>query len=146
MNPVSPIRHTRFVTLSEVMPIRARVYRTGPDPDDPDLGPCWHWRCPGCDMSGNGCLHTVLHEPGTWRAAFCGGFQHVHRRHPRPVGPGVAEHTTMHGRRRCDWGQPTERDLRYATQILCGHIGMPRGDEAREFAREVLALAGRRTP
>jgi hypothetical protein len=128
----------------------ARVYRTAGDPSDPELGPCWHWRCSGCGTQSLGCAHTVLHEPGTWAAAFCGGFHHVHTEHPRPRRSGIAlpgwDHTVMFGRRRCDWSPPAASHLEHASWVLCGRTGMPRGAPARDFAREVLALAGRRTP
>jgi hypothetical protein len=127
--------------------VRAQVRRIPQDPDDPELKPCWSWRCNTCGTQGNGCMHTVLHEPGSWRAAMCGGIHHVHTDHFTPRHPpGAAEHTTMLGRRRCDWSPPSERDLRWATWVLCGRQGMPHGDLPREIAREVLALAGRRTP
>jgi hypothetical protein len=124
----------------------ARIYRT----TDPELGACWHWRCQQCRMQSLGCAHTVLHEPGTWRAAFCGGFHHIHTEHPRPRRSGIAlpgwDHTIMFGRRRCDWSPPATSQLEHASWVLCGRVGMPRGAPARDFAREVLALAGRRTP
>lgn len=127
--------------------VRVRVFRIPQDPDDPELGPCWSWRCPGCDQQGNGCLHQVLHTPGSWAAAFCGGFQHVHRRHPRPGVPqGEHFHTTLGGRRRCDWGATTDAQRAFASYVLCGRTGYPGGPLAREVAREVLALAGIRTP
>lgn len=128
-------------------PAYARVYRTGQDPDDPELGPCWHWRCSDCGMQSNGCYHTVLHEVGSWRAVMCGGFHHVHTEHPRrPAVQGEHPHDTLNGRRRCDWTMPTEEQRAFASYVLCGHTGYPRGERAREMAREVLALAGIRTP
>lgn len=127
--------------------VRARVYRTDGDPEDPEVGPCWHWRCEGCRMQSSGCLHTVLHEPGTWRAAMCGGLHHVHTEHERrPAVQGEHPHTVLGGRRRCDWTPPSEHQLRFAALVLCGRTGYPRGHLAREIAREVLALAGRRAP
>lgn len=124
-------------------PIKARVYRTSGNPDDPTIGPCWHWRCEACHEQGNGCLHQVIHEPGTWTAVMCAGIQHIHRRHP-PSGIEYATigHTTMFGRRRCDWSSPNASQLRLASWTLSGRTGMPRGAEARAFAREILALAG----
>jgi hypothetical protein len=68
-------------------PAYARVYRTGPDLEDPELGPCWHWRCEDCRTQSNGCAHTVLHEVGTWRAAMCGGLHHIHTGPPPPPPP-----------------------------------------------------------
>lgn len=133
-----------------VIPARrpyVRVYRTGQDPDDPELGPCWHWRCQHCRMQSGGCAHTVLHKPGTWPAAMCGGLHHIHTEHPRrPETQGEHPHTTLRGRRRCDWTRPTEDQLTVAILTLCGRTGYPRGPLAREVAREVLALDGRRTP
>jgi hypothetical protein len=124
-------------------PAYARVYRT----TDPELGACWHWRCSGCGTQSLGCAHTVLHEPGTWRAAFCGGFHHVHTEHERrPATQGEHPHDTIGSRRRCDWSPPDQAHLRLAALVLCGRTGYPRGDRARAMAREVLALAGRRTP
>jgi hypothetical protein len=120
---------------------RARVYRTDGDPQDPELGPCWHWRC--CDITSNGCAHTVTHKPGSWRAAMCGALRHAHARHP-PVGPrATVGHTTMFGRQRCDWSRPTREQIELASWTLCGRLGMPRGTQFREFAREILSLAGR---
>lgn len=126
--------------------VRARVYRTDADPEFG--GPRWYWHCPTCDMGGgHNCLHDVIHPPGTWISAFCGAFHHIHTRHPlRPAVQGEHPHTTLRGRRRCDWSPPSEDDLRVATYTLCGRTGYPSGPLARELAREVLALAGRRTP
>lgn len=128
-------------------PARAHVYRLDVAPDI-TLNPWWYWMCPHCDEGGgDGCLHNVLHRPGSWAAAFCGAFHHIHRRHPRPGVPaGEAFHTTLGGRRRCNWSTPTEAERSFASYVLCGRTGYPRGDLAREIAREVLALAGIRTP
>jgi hypothetical protein len=126
---------------------RVRVWRIPRNADDPELGPCWSWRCSACGTQSNGCSHVVLHEPGTWRAAMCGGVHHVHTEHPRPLARlGDPEHTMLGGRRRCDWSPPHDAQLRLAALVLCGRTGYPRGPVAREIAREVLALAGRRTP
>jgi hypothetical protein len=135
---------------TRVRPPFARVYRTSTTAPEYG-GPRWYWHCPTCDMGGgHNCLHDVLHAPGTWESAMCGAFHHVHTRHPRPRRSGVAlpgwDHTVMFGRRRCDWSVPSATQLEHASFVLCGRIGMPRGRAAREFAREVLALAGRRTP
>ncbi len=128
-------------------PAYARVYRTSGDPEDPEIGPCWHWRCKDCRMSGNGCAHTVLHKPGSWRAAMCGGLHHIHTEHPRmPATQGEHPHSTLGGRRRCDWSLPTPNERELARAVLCGRTGYPRGDRVREMAREVLALAGLATP
>jgi hypothetical protein len=141
-----PAGAAQVLAAAAPRPPYARVYRTTAGPELG--GPRWYWHCPTCDMGGgHNCLHDVLHPPGTWASAMCGAFHHVHTRHPRPPAtPNTAEHTTLFGRRRCDWSRPTERELQLASWTLCGRTGMPRGPEAREFAREVLALAGRRTP
>lgn len=126
---------------------KARIYRTPADPEDPEIGPSWHWQCPECRMQSNGCAHAALHGVGTWAAAMCGGIHHVHTVHPRiPATQGEHPHSTLGSRRRCDWSPPSEAHRRLATLVLCGRTGYPRGDRAREMAREVLALAGIRTP
>lgn len=124
-------------------PAKVRVYRAPADPEDPELGPCWHWRCDTCLEQSNGCAHVVIHEPGTWRAAMCGGFRHIHVRHPRPVPADHTEHTTMFGRRRCFTGPPSERIAGFARTLLADAPRQrdPLWDVAREFAREILALA-----
>lgn len=133
----------RFVKLR---PVRARVYRTAAAPDLPEIAPRWYWFCPACDMGGgHNCLHAPLHQPGTWTSAMCGAVHHVHTRHPRPCVP-PGEHSTLGGRRRCDWSTPTEEQRAFASYVLCGRTGYPSGQLAREMAREVLALAGIRTP
>lgn len=126
----------------EARPVRARVYRT----DSPDEvgGPRWYWHCPGCDAGGgHNCRHDLIHPPGTWPSAICGAFHHIHTEHPRPPD---AEHTVLGARRRCDWTPPSDAQLRYAILTLCGRLGYPRSALARETAREVMALAGRRPP
>ena len=125
--------------------VKARIYRTTGDPEDPTVGPSWAYRCDPCGESGNGCLHQVLHEPGTWKAAMCAGLHHVHRRHRDRVWE-TQTHTQLGGRRRCNWGAVSDAERRLATLVLCGRTGYPRGELAREVAREVLALAGIRTP
>lgn len=127
-------------------PVRARVYRTPAHP--PQIEPRWHWSCPACDMGGgHNCLHDLIHQPGTWTSAMCGALHHIHTRHPRrPATQGEHPHDTLGSRRRCDWSPPNDHELRLATLVLCGRTGYPRGDRAREMAREVLALAGRWSP
>lgn len=127
------------------VPTKVRVYRV--NRYFHDGRPCWRWQCNTCNLVDEECLHKVLHTPGSWSAAFCSGLQHVHRWHPRPTArPGDAPHTVLGGRRRCDWSAPTPAQRAFATYVLCGRTGYPGGPLARETAREILALAGIRTP
>lgn len=153
LDAVTAIPDRRFRPVREALATpprpdapRVRVYRIPHNPDDPELRPSWAWRCNNCDQSGNGCLHQVLHQPGSWPAAFCAGFQHIHRRHPQPQGPGHTEHTVRFGgRRRCDWSTPTASERTFAVNLL-GYDPTGHPDQYRDFAREVLALAGLRAP
>ena len=124
---------------------RARVYQTRVR-GGPELGgPRWYWHCPTCDMGGgHNCLHDLIHPPGTWVSAMCGAFHHIHTRHPRPpADPGTPKHTTLCGRRRCDWSRPDDRAIHSAQQVLAGGIVSFLSDDANyQHAREILALAG----
>lgn len=137
MPDLHPVReHVRHLDQAGEL-IKARVYRT---PADDDFGPCWHWRCDTCAEQGNGCAHPVIHWPGSWRAAMCVGFRHIHLEHPRPMPPGVTRHTTMAHRTRCDVSSPGSLQLAISRAVIAGDMGDPSDPVAKEFAREILAL------
>lgn len=127
-------------------PAKARVYRT---PNNGALNPIWVWHCGRCDALDNACPHPPIHHPGTWEAAMCGGFRHVHVEHPRTGPAGRIQHAValspLFMRARCDIRTPTRGELALAREVL-NRAATPEGSidwqQARAFAREILALAG----